>query len=173
MSFFFPLSKDPTRPTVESVPKTHLYGSGAKIKRSSSKQHNLPRPSWVHVGQRDDANCTSSKFLPVDSSVSILRFGGMEKFSAKEKDAKQTELEDNLHPLQSIFLGSDRRYNRYWLFLGPCNLYDPGHKRVYFESSEDGHWEVIDTEEVAFSAFVMMLNHCLVSEFCILDCTYL
>ena len=25
--------------------------------------------------------------------------------------------------------------------------YDPGHRRVYIESSEDGHWEVIDTEE--------------------------
>ncbi|CAL2244652.1 unnamed protein product [Prunus armeniaca] len=50
--------------------------------------------------------------------------------------------------MQSVFLGSDRRYNRYWLFLDPCNAYDPGHRRVYIESSEDGHWEVIDTEEV-------------------------
>lgn len=57
------------------------------------------------------------------------------------------------HPMQSVFLGSDRRYNRYWLFLGPCDAEDPGHKRVYFESSEDGHWECIDTEEVRSSAF--------------------
>ena len=53
-----------------------------------------------------------------------------------------------VHPMQSVFLGSDRRYNRYWLFLGPCNANDPGHGRVYFESSEDGHWEVIDAKEV-------------------------
>ncbi|CAL2258594.1 unnamed protein product [Prunus armeniaca] len=26
-------------------------------------------------------------------------------------------------------------------------VHDPGHRRVYIESSEDGHWEVIDTEE--------------------------
>ncbi|CAL8137722.1 unnamed protein product [Prunus armeniaca] len=49
------------------------------------------------------------------------------------------------------------KYNRYWLFLGPCNAYDPGHRRVYFESSEDGHWEVIDTEE-ALCALLSVLE---------------
>ncbi|CAL2248599.1 unnamed protein product [Prunus armeniaca] len=49
------------------------------------------------------------------------------------------------------------KYNRYWLFLGPCNAYDPGHRRVYFESSEDGHWEVIDTEE-ALCALLSVLD---------------
>lgn len=57
-----------------------------------------------------------------------------------------------------MFLGSDRRYNRYWLFLGPCNVDDPGHRRIYFESSEDGHWEVIDTEEVNFFGFLICLS---------------
>lgn len=66
-------------------------------------------------------------------------------------DAKETQTGVDIHPMQSIFLGSDRRYNRYWLFLGPCNAYDPGHRRIYYESSEDGHWEVIDTEEVPLS----------------------
>ncbi|PQQ09558.1 hypothetical protein Pyn_06800 [Prunus yedoensis var. nudiflora] len=59
--------------------------------------------------------------------------------------------------MQSVFLGSDRRYNRYWLFLGPCNAYDPGHRRVYFKSSEDGHWEEIDTEE-ALCALLSVLD---------------
>jgi len=69
------------------------------------------------------------------------------------KNSHGTEVGCHLHPVQSIFLGSDRRYNRYWLFLGPCDADDPGHRRVYFESSEDGHWEVIDNEEVKFGGF--------------------
>ena len=52
------------------------------------------------------------------------------------------------HQPQIVLLGSDRRYNNYWLFLGPCRADDPGHRRVYFESSEDGHWEVIDSPQV-------------------------
>ncbi|KAI5005270.1 hypothetical protein ZWY2020_032513 [Hordeum vulgare] len=51
------------------------------------------------------------------------------------------------HQPQIVLLGSDRRYNNYWLFLGPCRADDPGHHRVYFESSEDGRWEVIDSPQ--------------------------
>lgn len=50
--------------------------------------------------------------------------------------------------MQTVHLGSDRRYNNYWLFLGLCARDDPGHRMVFFESSDDGHWEVIDTPEV-------------------------
>lgn len=81
---------------------------------------------------------------PIDSSAIIS--ATQEKLG--EKDATEIEGLDDLHPMQSISLGSDRRYNRYWLFLGPCNIFDPGHKRIYFESSEDGRWEMIETEEV-------------------------
>ncbi|KAJ4791039.1 Homeodomain-like transcriptional regulator [Rhynchospora pubera] len=49
--------------------------------------------------------------------------------------------------MQTVHLGSDRRYNNYWLFLGPCARDDPGHRMVFFESSEDSHWEVIDTPQ--------------------------
>lgn len=84
---------------------------------------------------------------PVDSSLLISIIHSNEEPFEKEKEAKKTGSTDS-HPIQSVFLGSDRRYNRYWLFLGPCNVDDPGHRRVYFESSEDGHWGVIDTEEV-------------------------
>lgn len=150
--------EDPTRATVESAPSMLHYGSGGKIKRSLSKQHSLPRPSWVHVGQINDKETyTSSKFVPVDSSVLVFKSEGKEKFCSTEKDAKETNLGMCLHPMQSIFLGSDRRYNRYWLFLGPCTLDDPGHRRVYFESSEDGHWEVIDTEQ-ALRALLAVLD---------------
>ena len=96
------------------------------------------------------------KFLPVDSSVSISKSYEKERSSGEGENVKEKEVESGLHLMQSVFLGSDRRYNRYWLFLGPCSalgpcsVYDPGHRRVYFESSEDGHWEVIDTVEVPF-----------------------
>ncbi|CAK7349189.1 unnamed protein product [Dovyalis caffra] len=151
--------EDPARPTVESVPNIYHCGSGAKIKRSSSKKENVPRPSWVHAGQINDSKeaYTSLKFFPVDSSVLFSKFDGRDKLSGEQKELKGTGHGINLHPMQSIFLGSDRRYNRYWLFLGPCNSYDPGHKRVYFESSEDGHWEVIDTEE-ALRALLSVLD---------------
>ncbi|KAF5746208.1 hypothetical protein HS088_TW06G00375 [Tripterygium wilfordii] len=144
--------------TVESIPNIRNYGSGGKIKRSSSQKRDMPRPSWVH-GQMPDVKeaHTSLEFNPVDSSVSFSKSYSKEDSPSAGKESQETEAAIGLHPMQSIFLGSDRRYNRYWLFLGPCDEYDPGHRRVYFESSEDGHWEVIDTEE-ALSALISVLD---------------
>uniref|UniRef100_A0A2N9IPY1 Homeobox domain-containing protein n=1 Tax=Fagus sylvatica TaxID=28930 RepID=A0A2N9IPY1_FAGSY len=121
---------------------------GAKLKRSSTKQHSFDRPSWGYAGQMHNLKeaYTLFKFYPVDSSVSMSKFYEKERSFGEGENVKE-KVESDLHPMQSVFLGSDRRYNRYWLFLGPCNAYDPGHRRVYFESSEDGHWEVIDTIE--------------------------
>ncbi|XP_039031449.1 homeobox-DDT domain protein RLT3-like isoform X2 [Hibiscus syriacus] len=143
--------ENPSKAIVEFVPSIPRYGSGAKIKRSSTRQ-NFPRPSWVYGGQEPH---TSSDSRPVDSSA-FTKFFEKEKCSSSGKDAKQTEVGVYIHPMQSVFLGSDRRYNRYWLFLGPCNGYDPGHRRIYFESSEDGHWEVIDTEEALRSLLAVL-----------------
>ncbi|KAM7263053.1 hypothetical protein ACFE04_000736 [Oxalis oulophora] len=134
--------EDPTKATVDCAPKLQHHGSGAKIKKASANQNNLSR-SWVCDGQTQ--NAITSEVRPVDSSSIPLNIRS-ETFSSNKNHTKEGEIDDQ-HPMQSIFLGSDRRYNRYWLFLGPCNSYDPGHRRVYFESSEDGHWEVIDTEE--------------------------
>ncbi|KAA8534625.1 hypothetical protein F0562_032116 [Nyssa sinensis] len=152
-------TEDPVTSIAACVPNINHYGSGAKIKRSSAKQHNLPKPFGGYIGQvigRKEVN-TTSVLLPVDSLASMSKVYAKEISSGKGKDAKQMEVEDDLHPMQSIFLGSDRRYNRYWLFLGPCNECDPGHKRIYFESSEDGHWEMIDTEE-AFCTLLSALD---------------
>lgn len=82
----------------------------------------------------------------------------MSKFRSHEPSFEKGKGSTDSHPIQSVCLGSDRRYNRYWLFLGPCNADDPGHKRVYFESSEDGHWEVIDTEEVNILGFLVTVS---------------
>ncbi|XP_021819888.1 homeobox-DDT domain protein RLT3 isoform X1 [Prunus avium] len=149
--------EDPINAIAECIPSSLHSGSGAKIKRLSTKQHRMPRPTWVHAGHTSGAKEDYTlKFHPIDSSGSISKFSD-ERFSTKEKNGKEREVRFDLHPMQSVFLGSDRRYNRYWLFLGPCNAYDPGHRRVYFESSEDGHWEVIDTEE-ALCALLSVLD---------------
>lgn len=134
---------------LESVPSIYQHRSGGKIKRSSFRQPSLPTSSWSDYRETCglDKMHPSSEFRPVDSSISISLSYGKEISSGRMEDSHRKEIVDYLHPMQSIFLGSDRRYNRYWLFLGPCDDDDPGHTRVYFESSEDGHWEVIDSEE--------------------------
>ncbi|XWS36650.1 hypothetical protein CRYUN_Cryun20dG0103400 [Craigia yunnanensis] len=151
--------ENPGKALADCVPNIPHYGSGVKIKRSLSNRQNFPRPAaWVYGGQKNGIQeaLTSSVSHPVDSS-SISKFFEKEICSSSRNDGKETEVGVDVHPMQSVFLGSDRRYNRYWLFLGPCNAYDPGHRRIYFESSEDGHWEVIDTEE-ALQALLAVLD---------------
>ncbi|KAF7813933.1 homeobox-DDT domain protein RLT3-like [Senna tora] len=149
--------KDPTKVTADYSSSIQLRGSGAKIKRSLVKK---PVSYWNQIGLIQNVKEGSSSLnphsCPVDSSLLISNIYTHEESSEKGKEAKETGSTDS-HPIQSVFLGSDRRYNRYWLFLGPCNVDDPGHRRVYFESSEDGHWEVIDTEE-ALCALLSVLD---------------
>lgn len=151
--------QDPSMALAECVPSIYQHGSGGKIKRSSLRQPRARYSSWGDVREAFGAEKShqSSEFHPVDSSVSSLMSHGKNKSSSKVKDSNGTEIGYHLHPMQSIFLGSDRRYNRYWLFLGPCDTDDPGHRWVYFESSEDGHWEVIDSEE-ALCGLLAALN---------------
>lgn len=133
----------------ECAPTMINHASGGKIKRSSAKSSYLIGQEQSHSRQLSNQDPTVSLELqPVDSSVAMSKLSEKNKSPSTAKNAKELEAGDELHPMQSIFLGSDRRYNRYWIFLGPCNELDPGHRRIYFESSEDGHWEVIDTEEV-------------------------
>ncbi|XP_043705835.1 homeobox-DDT domain protein RLT3 isoform X2 [Telopea speciosissima] len=149
----------PVKSVRKSIPEIWHHGSGAKIKRSSAKQQNLLMSVRGHFGplHRMKGTSVSPEFFPVDSSAPISRAIGKENDflgvnGSQTKYAEATEeLGSVVHPLQSVYLGSDRRYNRYWLFLGPCDAKDPGHRRVYFESSEDGHWEVIDTKEGLYS----------------------
>ncbi|GMH07840.1 hypothetical protein Nepgr_009680 [Nepenthes gracilis] len=131
------------------VPEVYQHGSGAKIKRSSLNPHSFHSASR---GRVEEIHGTEDVYPPsgfhsIDSSMFISLLCAKKKSSNRKRDANEAEVVNDPHPMQSIFLGSDRRYNRYWIFLGPCYANDPGHKQVYFESSEDGHWEVIDTEE--------------------------
>lgn len=120
-------------------PNVYHHTFGAKIKRSTSSKQVVDITSGEHVWRLQNAKQVQG---------------------AKANTIDKSEIS---HPMQSAYLGSDRRYNSYWLFLGPCEEKDPGHRRVYFESSEDGHWEVIDTMEVIlqFPPFwVFTLSHC-------------
>ncbi|KAL0299169.1 UNVERIFIED_CONTAM: Homeobox-DDT domain protein RLT3 [Sesamum radiatum] len=145
--------EDPLMSSMECLPNTHHHGSGAKIKRSIVKQYDSLGLLGSHAGQTFSGPDVNIPEQPIDSLVPMSKIGEEEKFANMKRVAKQMGAELYLHPMQSIFLGSDRRYNRYWLFLGPCDELDPGHRRIYFESSEDGHWEMIDTKEVNFNDF--------------------
>lgn len=52
-----------------------------------------------------------------------------------------------LYVYRSLPLGQDRRRNRYWLFSTSSSPNDPGSGRIFLESKE-GHWTLIDSEEV-------------------------
>ena len=130
------------------VPNMTQHSTGAKIKRSTAKQYNFPRQAGGYCGANGRDATSTSVLNPIDSLVLMSKTSERERSCSMRKDNREMEASEDLHPMQSIYLGSDRRYNRYWLFLGPCNGSDPGHKRIYFESSEDGNWEFIDNEEV-------------------------
>ncbi|KAL1546123.1 homeobox-DDT domain protein RLT3-like [Salvia divinorum] len=138
--------EDPLTTSAECPPNINHYGSGAKIKRSMVKPVllgtcDMQRSSGLDISTPE----------PIDSLVLMSKIVGMGNHVNMNNIADKMEAEEFLHPMQSIYLGSDRRYNRYWIFLGPCDEFDPGHRRIYFESSEDGHWEMIDTKEALCS----------------------
>ncbi|KAK4747325.1 hypothetical protein SAY87_026362 [Trapa incisa] len=133
--------EEPANAVIGNVLPAIYSGSGGKIKRSSANQQHIATSLVNNSNISGNRSHLSHDARPVDSSDVISRL------YTSGKNSVGTESKNGMHPMQSIYLGSDRRYNRYWLFLGPCNESDPGHRRVYFESSEDGHWRMIDTEE--------------------------
>ncbi|KAG1359055.1 Homeobox-DDT domain protein RLT3 [Cocos nucifera] len=99
------------------IPSTRSHGSGAKIKKSSTNNHLLSQESW-----EGPVSC------PTDFSAIFLKTTkkGQSSVSANEYHTGVSRTK-NSEP------------------MGEPD--DPGHRRVYFESSEDGHWEVIDTSQ--------------------------
>ncbi|XP_021733997.1 homeobox-DDT domain protein RLT3-like isoform X2 [Chenopodium quinoa] len=139
--------EDPSAVLAECVPRIYQHGSGGKIKRPTVKRPSLLSSSF---GDVTDSGRLSSDICAVDSSVVLSIVCKEHRYSSMKKGLNSVGNGDALHPIQTIFLGSDRRYNRYWLFLGPCDADDPGHKQIYVESSEDGQWQVIDSEEALY-----------------------
>ncbi|CAL8130372.1 unnamed protein product [Prunus armeniaca] len=67
--------RDPINAIAECIPSSLHSGSGAKIKRLSTKQLGMPRPTWVHAGHMSGAKEDYRlKFHPIDSSESISKF---------------------------------------------------------------------------------------------------
>ncbi|MQL83362.1 hypothetical protein Taro_015854, partial [Colocasia esculenta] len=150
--------EEPVREMMATLPDMRYRGSGGKIKKALPVQDALLRPLLLYlpphpVGSSPVGSTPSNK---EHSSGDGRRCCGPPD-SPSVNNSMSKDSGCCVHTLQSIHLGSDRRYNSYWLFLGPCNGSDPGHRRVYFESSEDGHWEVIDTEQ-ALSALLSVLD---------------
>ncbi|XP_062180685.1 homeobox-DDT domain protein RLT3-like [Phragmites australis] len=125
--------------TLHNTPRAQPHPSGGKIKKSTKNLY-----------QSSDESLNGPRSLySLDSSQQ----GRPE--SRRSQDyivhSGRNDLPGGAHEPQVVLLGSDRRYNSYWLFLGPCRADDPGHRRVYFESSEDGHWEVVDSPQELLS----------------------
>uniref|UniRef100_A0A0D3GTM7 Homeobox domain-containing protein n=1 Tax=Oryza barthii TaxID=65489 RepID=A0A0D3GTM7_9ORYZ len=134
-----PRLEEPSR-VVPSIPRAQPHVSGGKIKKST---RNICQSS-------DECFNASGSMYGLDSSMHeqsrSLRSRDYVAYSGRNDTSTGVA-----HQPQVVLLGSDRRYNNYWLFLGPCSADDPGHRRVYFESSEDGHWEVIDSPQELLS----------------------
>lgn len=122
--------KDPSRMVSQFYSQVELHGIGNKQGRNKS---------------------TAAKRRSVNPSRKTSKKRKRDRVYLKLSDLdSKSQASDPYCPesfsTESICLGSDRRNNIYWQFFGG-NLPDPGRGRVYFESSEDGHWEVIDNEE--------------------------
>lgn len=160
--------QEPIR-AISDIPSMRSHGSGAKIKKSSTNNHLLSQASWEGLAHNVEETHSLPVSRPTDFSASFLKTTkkGQSSVIANEyhpgvsrtkNSEPMGEPDQVVHPLQSMYLGSDRRYNSYWLFLGPCIADDPGHRRVYFESSDDGHWEVIDTSQVVYTLLYISIK---------------
>ncbi|KAL5196616.1 hypothetical protein ABZP36_000128 [Zizania latifolia] len=134
-----PRLEEPPR-VLPSIPRLHSHVSGGKIKKSA---RNICQSS-------DECFNTSGSLYNLNSST-LERTRSLRSHDYIAYSGRNDSSTGVTHQPQVVLLGSDRRYNNYWLFLGPCRADDPGHRRVYFESSEDGHWEVIDSPQELLS----------------------
>ncbi|XP_062231136.1 homeobox-DDT domain protein RLT3-like isoform X2 [Phragmites australis] len=133
-----PRLEEPQR-VLHNAPIARPHPSGGKIKKSTKNFYQSSDESLNGPGNSyslgSSQQCLSGRRRSQDYIV----------------DSGRNDLSGVAHEPQVVLLGSDRRYNSYWLFLGPCRADDPGHRRVYFESSEDGHWEVVDSPQELLS----------------------
>lgn len=130
---------------LSNIQRAQSHASGGKIKKSTrtiyqSSDEYLNRPGSSHS---------------LDTSMQGQSGNRRSQDYISESAANESSTAF-AHQPQIVLLGSDRRYNNYWLFLGPCRADDPGHRRVYFESSEDGHWEVIDSPQELLSLLSLL-----------------
>lgn len=66
---------------------------------------------------------------------------------------------EEMYVYRSLPLGQDRRRNRYWQFITSASRNDPGCGRIFVEL-QDGHWRLIDSEEVATFPYRLLYLTC-------------
>ncbi|KAL6644463.1 hypothetical protein ACP70R_016071 [Stipagrostis hirtigluma subsp. patula] len=138
-----PRLEEPQR-GLHNTPGAQPHPSGGKIKKSTKSLYQSNGESRNGLGNSYTLDLSQQDRSGSQGSQDYIINSGRNDSSGIS------------HQPQVVFLGSDRRYNSYWLFLGPCRADDPGHRRVYFESSEDGHWEVVDSPQELLSLLSVM-----------------
>uniref|UniRef100_K4A525 Homeobox domain-containing protein n=1 Tax=Setaria italica TaxID=4555 RepID=K4A525_SETIT len=133
-----PRLEEPQR-VLHNMPRAQPHQSGGKIKKSTKNLYRSSDESLNGPGNSYSLDCSRQGRSASRRNQDYIT------------DSERNDLSGVAHEPQVVLLGSDRRYNSYWLFLGPCRADDPGHRRVYFESSEDGHWEVVDSPQELLS----------------------
>jgi hypothetical protein len=121
-------------------------------RRSKEEQESKALPQSDELATADGAQIVSRDHnLDKESQQENLSMGSSGATSEKTRAQLKVDIDfraDELFVLRSQPLGLDRRHNRYWQFVTSSIADDPGCGRLYFESAEDGHWEVIDTDDV-------------------------
>ncbi|GMY13850.1 homeobox-DDT domain protein RLT3 isoform X2 [Fagus crenata] len=157
-----------------------MAGFGKELRRVIHPERETSNNSWIQSGGQRSETVAGASFAAIasGSSAGETPVGGL-----RGDDSDVRECQPPLAPvdIRHLLLPSDvglpmdmsngsdlglgrlifestirDGYNGYWLFLGPCGAHDPGHRRVYFESSENGYWEVIDTRESAMPEEALM-----------------
>jgi hypothetical protein len=133
--------------------KRQMWAEAQQDKRRSKEEQvskSLLQPD--ELATVDGAQIVSTNpNLDKESQLENPSMGSSSATSEKTRAQLKVDIDfraDELFVLRSQPLGLDRRHNRYWQFVTSSIADDPGCGRLYFESSEDGHWEVINTDEV-------------------------
>ncbi|KAF8683513.1 hypothetical protein HU200_044426 [Digitaria exilis] len=133
-----PRLEEPQR-VLHNMPRAQPHQSGGKIKKSTKNIYESSDEFLNGPQNSYSLDCSQQGWSASRSNQNYII------------DSGRNDLSGVVHEPHVVLLGSDRRYNSYWLFLGPCRADDPGHRRVYFESSDDGHWEVVDSPQELLS----------------------
>ncbi|KAJ0959683.1 hypothetical protein J5N97_000651 [Dioscorea zingiberensis] len=113
--------EDPVRSLPSIIPNTQYHGSGGKIKKSMAGHHQLAESLLTRPINGVHRNYSSLSSSLVNSSSIFQQASRKRQLSETATEGTAEESGPDSHPLRS--------------------------RRVYFESSEDGRWGVIDTTQ--------------------------
>jgi hypothetical protein len=125
----------------------------ADINHENNASESTPTPGF-NADKENDGNAGSisnerngvGREISANPETSAIQHAYADKTRSQLKSYIGHRAEQ-LYVYRSLPLGQDRRRNRYWQFTTSASPNDPGSGRIFFES-KDGHWRVIDSEEV-------------------------